>query len=222
MDKIEIHYNRRTPEVIEADEVVSGQRGTVEAQFSFSEDWERYPIRSASFSSSADKGTWPLEEGNRVKIPESIIVHGVRSFTVSVFGIRETEDGKIERYNGKPTAFRVEIGGEVPGEGCDKGPTAYEQLLIRLDKKLDAYQGEDNAGRVLVVGEDGVVRPGEYAGGGGSGGGVNFTTDETLKLENGVLSVNTVDAVEEDNTLPITSAAVYQTVGNIEILLKTI
>lgn len=53
-------------------------------------------------------------------------------------------------------------------------------------------------------------------------GGVDFTTDETLTLQNGVLSVNTADAVEEDNTLPITSAAVFQTVGNIEILLKTI
>lgn len=54
--------------------------------------------------------------------------------------------------------------------------------------------------------------------------GVNFTTDESLNLdpETGVLSVNTAEQVEEDNTLPITSAAVYSTVGNIEILLRTI
>lgn len=54
--------------------------------------------------------------------------------------------------------------------------------------------------------------------------GVNFTTDTTLTLDpdTGVLSVNTTDTVEEDNTLPITSAAVYSTVGNIEILLRTI
>lgn len=54
------------------------------------------------------------------------------------------------------------------------------------------------------------------------GGGVSFTTDETLYLENGVLGVNTATDVEGDNTLPITSAAVYETVGNIEVLLKTI
>lgn len=53
-------------------------------------------------------------------------------------------------------------------------------------------------------------------------GGVSFETDETLFLENGVLGVNTATDVEGDNTLPITSAAVYETVGNIEILLKTI
>lgn len=52
--------------------------------------------------------------------------------------------------------------------------------------------------------------------------GVQFETDETLTLEDGILRVNTADAVEEDNTLPITSAAVHTTVGNIEILLGTI
>lgn len=52
--------------------------------------------------------------------------------------------------------------------------------------------------------------------------GVDFETDETLTLENGVLSVNTAHEPEPDNTLPITAAAVHTTVGNIEVLLKTI
>lgn len=47
-------------------------------------------------------------------------------------------------------------------------------------------------------------------------------TDNTLILKDGVLSVNTTDQMEQDNTLPITSAGVYATVGNIEVLLKTI
>lgn len=49
-----------------------------------------------------------------------------------------------------------------------------------------------------------------------------FTTNETLSLKDGVLSVNVASSVEGDNTLPISSAAVATTVGNIEILLKTI
>lgn len=53
-------------------------------------------------------------------------------------------------------------------------------------------------------------------------GGIIFETDDTLRLENGILSVNTTDQMEQDNTLPITSAGVYTTVGNIEALLKTI
>lgn len=52
--------------------------------------------------------------------------------------------------------------------------------------------------------------------------GASFQTDETLSLKDGVLSVNTADAPEEDNTLPITSAAVAASVGNIETILGTI
>lgn len=55
-----------------------------------------------------------------------------------------------------------------------------------------------------------------------SGGNVDFKTDETLTLKDGILSVNTTDLMEQDNTLPITSAGVFATVGNIEALLKTI
>lgn len=51
---------------------------------------------------------------------------------------------------------------------------------------------------------------------------VGFVTDETLSFRDGVLSVNTTDTVDTDNTLPITSSAVAVTVGNIEVILKTI
>lgn len=52
--------------------------------------------------------------------------------------------------------------------------------------------------------------------------GTTFVPDETLTLQNGILSVNTAKEPDPNNTLPITSAAVASTVGNIEILLKTI
>lgn len=71
-------------------------------------------------------------------------------------------------------------------------------------------------------------------GSGGSGGGADVPiasetvagvvrVGENLKISaDGVLSVDTATAVEEDNTRPVTSSAVQTTVGNIEILLKTI
>lgn len=62
----------------------------------------------------------------------------------------------------------------------------------------------------------------EVVSGGGTGGGVQFETDETLSLKDGILRVNTAKAVEKDNTLPITSAAVFTEVGNINALLETI
>lgn len=67
------------------------------------------------------------------------------------------------------------------------------------------------------------VDSGVSAGGtGGGSGGTAFTVDETLSLKNGVLSVNRATVVEQDNTLPITAAAVYTEVGNINALLSTI
>ena len=46
---------------------------------------------------------------------------------------------------------------------------------------------------------------------------------KTLILtEEGVLKVNTADVAEQDNTLPITSAAVHVEIGNIDALLQTI
>lgn len=46
---------------------------------------------------------------------------------------------------------------------------------------------------------------------------------ENMKIDgNGVLSVDTANAAEKDNTRPITSAAVHTEIGNIEILLSTI
>lgn len=51
-------------------------------------------------------------------------------------------------------------------------------------------------------------------------GNVILRTDETLKLEDGVLSVNL--ATEEDRSLPITAADVDVVVGNIKVILETI
>lgn len=53
-------------------------------------------------------------------------------------------------------------------------------------------------------------------------GGIGYEIGHGLKVNGNTLEVDTAEDVEQDNTLPITSAAVYSTVGNIEILLGTI
>jgi len=46
---------------------------------------------------------------------------------------------------------------------------------------------------------------------------------ENLKIDaNGVLSVDTATAVEQDNTKPVTSGAVHTEIGNIEALLAAL
>ena len=55
------------------------------------------------------------------------------------------------------------------------------------------------------------------------GGGFPYQIGNGLKVTGvNTLEVDTATDVEQNNTLPITSAAVYTTVGNIEILLGTI
>jgi hypothetical protein len=57
-----------------------------------------------------------------------------------------------------------------------------------------------------------------------AGGGIAYNIGDGLKLDTqtNTLSVDTATEVEPDNTRPITAAAVYETVGNIEVLLGTI
>lgn len=52
------------------------------------------------------------------------------------------------------------------GEERDPMPNGYAQAIEALDGKLDKNQGTDNAGKALVIGDDGNVVPGEVQGGG--------------------------------------------------------
>ncbi len=82
-------------------------------------------------------------------------------------------------------------------------------------------QGTLAAAGILTgaVGTDGAIQ-GQVTGGGS--GGVSYAIGSGLKLEGGVLSVDAASAVEEDNTKPVTSAAVYTELGNVEALLENI
>ena len=56
-----------------------------------------------------------------------------------------------------------------------------------------------------------------------SGGGGSYTAGDNIKIDDdGTISVITTDNAIRDNTRPITSAGVYNIVGNIEALLETI
>lgn len=52
------------------------------------------------------------------------------------------------------------------GEERDSMPNGYAQAIEALDGKLDKNQGAENAGKALVIGDDGNVVPGEAQGGG--------------------------------------------------------
>lgn len=73
----------------------------------------------------------------------------------------------------------------------------------------------------MTLEESGVVLEMELEEGGG-GGGIGYQIGSGLKVEGGILSVDTAGKVEADNTKPVTSAAVYTEIGNIEVLLHNL
>lgn len=91
-----------------------------------------------------------------------------------------------------------------------------DQLIRRINNGVGLPSVDENSeGQMLQVvnGEWVLVNPTS---------GMTLTTDETLTLNNNVLSVNTTNDASQDNTLPITSAGVNNIVGNINALLGTI
>ena len=92
-------------------------------------------------------------------------------------------------------------------------PTVEEQLRADMGNLADLTT-EDKSSLVAAINE--VRQTG--------GGGTAYTIGHGLKLDakTNTLSVDTADKMEQDNTLPITAAAVYVEVGNINALLNTI
>ena len=101
-------------------------------------------------------------------------------------------------------------------EESDFTPSQYDQILSLVESKVP-QDGE--TGQVLTKGADGNYWSTPS---GSSGGGYVIGHGLKLDPDTNTLSVNVTNSVQADNTLPITSAAVQATVGNIEVLLGTI
>ena len=113
----------------------------------------------------------------------------------------------------------------IPGEKGDKGDKGDTGATgAQGEPGKDGADGKDGEDYVLTNEDKQEIAEmaAELVEVPDSGGNVDFQVDETLSLKDGILSVNTTNDMEQDNTLPITSAGVFATVGNIEALLKTI
>jgi hypothetical protein len=102
----------------------------------------------------------------------------------------------------------------------DPMPGWLDQTLQAINGVKKAIPPGGKAGEVLKK-RTGADFDTEWGTGGGSGG---YQIGHGLKLDapSNTLSVDAVSDFAGDNTLPITAAAVQETVGNIEVLLGTI
>lgn len=145
-------------------------------------------------------------------------------FSVSVFGY---EAGQAVRGTTIPLVDIIEESGFHSDGATPVPPTPdlYAQLVGQVKEAAQsAYPKGGNKGQALVKLSD---RDKDYGWvylqpGGGTGGGYNIGSGLKLDVESNTLSVDVANDAEEDNTRPITSAAVYTIAGNIEVLLGTI
>lgn len=213
----------------------------VELEFTFSSEWDG-TSKTAQFIQD-DKVYSQVLNDNRCYLPQEL---NEGSFYLSVFGYKGSK-----RATARKLQMSLEDSGFSQGDvPIPPTPDLYAQLLVKIDEAVaQAEQAVKDAQSAIMnmsvsatslpssseatvdktVDEQGRVHlnfgiPRGSDGSGGGGSGPSYKIGHGLKLDTptNTLSVNAVSDFEGDNTLPITAAAVQETVGNIEVLLGTI
>ena len=211
---ITIHCSRACAHMASPPELLTaGMAKAVTVEFVFSDDWDGL-TKTAVFSAGRTtvdvlESAW---DGNKVVVPHEILADAGPIARVGVYGANA--DGLI-----LPTVW-VTLGKVMPAAepsgdpGADPTLPIWAQLQSQIGD-LDDLQTYNKGNLVDAINE--------ARSSGGSGGG-GYTIGDGLKLDaaTNTLSVDTAAAVEKDNTKPVTSAAVYTEVGNINALLATI
>lgn len=211
---ITIHCSRACAHLASPPELLTaGMSKAVTVQFVFSPEWDGL-TKTAVFSNGKTTvdvlaANW---DGDTVPVPHEVLAVPGRHARVGVYGADES--GVV-----LPTVW-VSLGKVQPGaipsgdETADPSLPVWAQLQKQIGD-LDDLKTYNKGNLVDAINE--------ARSSGGSGGG-GYTIGDGLKLDaaTNTLSVDTAAAVEKDNTKPVTSAAVYTEVGNINALLATI
>jgi hypothetical protein len=211
---IQIHITKACAHLCSPPELLTaGMAKAVTVEFVFSDDWSGL-AKTAVFSAGRTtvdvlESAW---DGNKVVVPHEILADAGPIARVGVYGANA--DGLI-----LPTVW-VTLGKVMPAAepsgdpGADPTLPVWAQLQNQIGD-LDDLKTYNKGNLVDAINE--------ARSSGGSGGG-GYTIGDGLKLDaaTNTLSVDTADKVEQDNTKPVTSAAVYTEVGNINALLATI
>ena len=212
---ITIHCSRACAHLASPPELLTaGMAKAVTVEFVFSNDWSGL-TKTAVFSAGRTtvdvlESAW---DGNKVVVPHEILADAGPIARVGVYGANA--DGLI-----LPTVW-VTLGKVMPAAEPSGDPGADPTLPIwaQLQNQIGDLDDLQTYNKGNLV--DAINEARNSGGGSGSGG---YTIGDGLKLDaaTNTLSVDTAEAVEKDNTKPVTSAAVYTEVGNINALLATI
>lgn len=213
---IHITVRSRVPTITEGEEAISHNSDYV-IKFDFDEEWQS-TVKTVYFVCEDGSYQAVVMSGDSCDVP--MMVGGHRRIFVGVQAGSAEKPSVLKTT--RPCCLKVKdsiadyLGQPIP----DPTPDVYEQIMALLE---DIKQGEvspediqkavDNYLTENPVRVD--IATTEKAG--------IVTVGKNLSItEDGVLSVDTTDNAEQDNTKPITSAGVNLVVGNINAILAII
>lgn len=194
-----------------------GSHGIEKLNVIFKDIWTDLTVEAIFCFDEMEKSALVPLGGGIVDVPAEATLHPLSISDCGKIIFRGIKEG-VQIYS-TPVLYTVS-GQETPGiEASDATPSILEQYLNRVNEIIDTrVPSNGDPGQVLTKTETGNA----WRTPTGGGAGYNIGSGLHLDAEKNVLSVQTAEGVEKDNTLPITSAAVYTVVGNIDILLGTI
>ena len=193
--------------------LTAGMSNAEIVHFVFSEEWDGM-AKTAVFTDGVItvdvlQAQW---NGDEVAVPPDVTTTAGRRVRVGVYG---TDGNGVALPTIWTELGTVRAGADPSGDSSTKPVLPVWAQLQNQIGDLDDLQTYNKGNLVDAINE--------ARSSGGSGGG-GYTIGDGLKLDaaTNTLSVDTAAAVEKDNTKPVTSAAVYTEVGNINALLATI
>lgn len=206
---IQIHITKASAHLCSPPELLTaGMAKAVSVEFAFSSDWDGLTKTAVFTNGRATIDVLPAKwDGDTVTVPAEILAVAGRYARVGVYGTNAS--GVV-----LPTVW-VSLGKVQPAVEPSGDPSADPTLPVwaQLQEQIGNLADLETYSKDNLVAAINEAR---------QSGGYNIGPGLKLDAETNTLSVDTADAVEKDNTKPVTSAAVYTEVGNINALLATI
>ena len=200
-------------ELTDAAMLVAGTVNEYTARFTFDESWDGYQRTAVFYCNTVEREQ--LLTDDACTVPWEVLVSN-GYLRVGVYG---TKDGSRLPTIWTERRLYINPGAGPTQEAADPSPTLVEQLLGRIGDPAN-LKTEDKSSLVAAINEIKETGSSGYATKDKAG---TIKVGDNLKIsEDGVLSVDTTDTAQQDNTKPMTSAGVYTLAGNIEVLLAAL
>lgn len=157
IEPIVIKVTDKVPELVSGPEYVVCDNSDYTVVWQLDEEWAQFEHRTMQVNYKDGTYERVLFTGGSCTLP-AIPVPGPVHVGLFAGDIHTTRPARLLAVRSATTDS---------GEERDPTPDGYAQAIQALDGKLDKNQGAENAGKTLVVGDDGNVVPGKAQGGGG-------------------------------------------------------